>query len=135
MAPLTQDGGPQVALACGFHLSDGGPCPGLFSGTLAGLASSGLAQLASKPPHTVDEPSFEIRIGDKGRAALGRVAKKGERWQVEPISEEQFLITRMVVAMPKLPVARMVRRRGRRMLTHDRSVTLEDTQRALENFP
>lgn len=79
--------------------------------------------------------SFEIRIGDKGRAALGRVAKKGERWKVEPVSGEQFVITRMVAVTSKLPVARIVRRRGRRMLTSDRPVTLEDTLRVMENFP
>jgi hypothetical protein len=79
--------------------------------------------------------SFEIRIGDKGRAALGRVAKKGERWKVEPVSGEQFIITRMAVVTSKLPVVRIVRRRGRRMLTSDRTVTLEDTQRVMENFP
>jgi len=79
--------------------------------------------------------TFEIRIGDKGRAALGRVAKKGERWKVEPVSEEQFIITRMVAVKSKLPVARIVRRRGRKMLTNDRTVTLEDTQKALESFP
>lgn len=79
--------------------------------------------------------SFEIRIGDKGRAALGRVAKKGERWKVEPVSGEQFIITRMVALTSKLPMVRIVRRRGRRMLTSDRTVTLEDTQRAMEAFP
>jgi hypothetical protein len=75
--------------------------------------------------------SFEIRIGDKGRAALGRVAKKGERWKVEPVSGEQLIITRMVAVTSKLPVVRIVRRRGRRMLTSDRTVTLEDTQRVI----
>jgi hypothetical protein len=79
--------------------------------------------------------SFEIRIGDKGRAALGRVAKKGERWKVEAISGEQFVITRMVAVTSKLPDARIVRRRGRRMLTSDRPVTLDDTLRVMENFP
>jgi hypothetical protein len=79
--------------------------------------------------------TFEIRIGDKGRAALGRVARKGERWKVEPLSEEQFIITRMVTVKSKLPEARIVRRRGRRMLTNDRTVTLADTQRAMEAFP
>ena len=81
------------------------------------------------------QTSFEIRIGDKGRAALGRVARKGERWRVEPLSEEQFIITRMVAIRSKLPLARIVRRRGRRLLTNDRIVTLEDTQAALEDFP
>jgi hypothetical protein len=80
-------------------------------------------------------PTFEIRIGDKGRAALGRVARKGERWKVEPLSEEQFMITRMVAVKSRLPVARIVRRRGRRMLTNDRTVTLADTQKAMEAFP
>jgi len=44
---------------------------------------------------------------------LGRVARKGERWMVEPLSEEQFIITRMVAVKAKLPKARIVRRRGR----------------------
>ena len=81
---------------------------------------------------TVDE----TKIDEKCRtSALTGLVKPGERYKVTRQSEAEIRLTRMTVEEPKAPKVRIVRVNGRKLLSSDRVMTNEDTQRIMEQFP
>lgn len=81
---------------------------------------------------TVDE----TKIDEKCRtSALTGLVKPGERYRVTKPSETEIRLIRMAVEEPKRPKVRVVRVKGRRLLSSDRWMTNADTQKVMEQFP
>jgi hypothetical protein len=78
----------------------------------------------------------ETRIDEKCRtSALTGLVKPGERYKVTKQSEAEIRLIRMTVEEPKPPKVRIVKIHGRKLLSSDRAMTNEDTQRIMEQFP
>ena len=78
----------------------------------------------------------ETKIDEKCRtSALTGLVKPGERYKVTKQSEAEIRLVRMAVEEPKPPKVRIVKKQGRKLLSSDRTMTNEDTQRIVEQFP
>jgi hypothetical protein len=78
----------------------------------------------------------ETRIDEKCRtSALTGLVKPGERYKVSKQSEAEIRLIRMTVEEPKPPKVRVVKVNGRKLLSSDRTMTNEDTQPIMEQFP
>lgn len=78
----------------------------------------------------------ETRIDEKCRtSALTGLVRPGERYKVTKPSDAEIRLIRMVVEEPQPPKVRVVRSRGRKLLSSDRVMTNADTQRVMEQFP
>ncbi len=78
----------------------------------------------------------ETKIDEKCRtSALTGLVKPGERYKVTRQSEVEIRLIRMAEEKPRLPKVKIVRRNGRKLLSGDRVMTNEDTQRIMEQFP
>ena len=75
----------------------------------------------------------ETKIDEKCRtSALTGLVKPGERYKVTRQSEAEIRLIRMAVEEPKRPKVKIVRVNGRKLLSSDRVMTNEDTQRIIE---
>ncbi len=78
----------------------------------------------------------ETRIDDKCRTgALTGLVKPGERYRITKESDVELRLIRMAIENPNLPKVRIVKVNGRKLLTSDRRVTNEDTQKVMSQFP
>ncbi len=78
----------------------------------------------------------ETKIDEKCRtSALTGLVKPGERYKVTKKSDAEIQLIRMSVEKPKMPKVKIVRVNGRKLLSSDRVMTNDDTQRILERFP
>ena len=77
----------------------------------------------------------ETKIDEKCRtSALTGLVKPGERYKVTKQSEAEIRLVRMAVEEPKPPKVRIVKKQGRKLLSSDRTMTNEDTQRIVEQL-
>lgn len=72
----------------------------------------------------------------KGRLTSKVLFRPHSAFDVRPMPDGSIRLMQMVEKeLPELPKARIVKRGGRKYLTHERTVTLADTQRGMEEFP
>jgi hypothetical protein len=80
-----------------------------------------------------DNPTMKLVADAKGRLTSAVLFRPHSAFDARPMPDGSIRLIQMVEK--ELPKARIVKRGGRKYLTNERTVTLADTQRVMEEFP
>ena len=74
-----------------------------------------------------------LHSDDRRRVTLPSPARPGDSWIPEVIGPNQILLTR--VEKPQRPKVKLVRKGGLVLLSASRPITMEETRKAMDEFP